>query len=888
MEKIFVYNSESGKVTGTQVREPQGDETPFRLINDLQLSDDWTKKRYFRCHGGKHTIVTFTDSKENVIVCGFGFGDDIESFKDTARSYGYNVVNERLNESDAPANIVTQDGKIDTLEKASDAVPGFKRKDGTEITINDGTHYWNLKWVGDHNGHAEEINERLHPVAYMNDSAKMRNKIVEYIGDKGKSMCGVDDINEFMGNMSKDESIGKSPAEGYLKRNKQIFELVSRGGKDSVRLTGIGKKIYEKYKVVEYKKQLSELGSVIEQLNTDWVYKGKLKECRTGYIVEFDKDIPEDVLNEYCRDIEENYPGIPSKPKPNTRVGGIAFNPPMFNGQDAPPGVGDMPAGAGGPGAGDSGSAGPVGEKKKDGLAQKFFDWFKKNFKVSDTLAEYTDEYGAGSDYWAEQADKEMGKYIDRYVRENKIDEEALMKDLDDSEIDIEVGFFIHDQCELDDVNEDGTGEYGVRYRYVNKKLEIQNKEKFFKTADARQKFLDKLENDGNLESITSWANPKSDDHVNEDNNENKESGLMVFGKTQIDNNRIGDAIAKSDFHAEWNHEGFWFFKEEESAYDYLESALEKIFAENEINARFEGIFNEKKLIRKPGPTQDDKLKKIVAERNFIKDLVAERFKSAEGVGVDTEFKEISLMVDDSEFQSKQKNWTTDFVNFKFETWDKSMLELKFSYTINKPLPIDEGEDSDYGVPIKTTRDSGVDSTFYPKGIISMSYGGKTIDVKKVRDGYKIIGGNHQFAIKHRDSSGYFMVDIKREMLYPTVKDDGSHRPEGLDFKGVDESNDKTYCTEISHFNLTGEYHPLKDGKERYDGSFTIKLMMGKLKWDIKPDWVKSMKPAFANYTDEIVFAGFAHNEITFQYIYKKDIPDIWDIAVKEFKKYLD
>ena len=75
--------------------------------------------------------------------------------------------------------------------------------------------------------------------------------------------------------------------------------------------------------------------------------------------------------------------------------------------------------------------------------------------------------------------------------------------------------------------------------------------------------------------------------------NKSGESGIMVFGRTPIDNNAIGEFIEEEDYYAEWNREGFWFFPEQEDLYDGLEKALDREFAERGINARFEGIFME-------------------------------------------------------------------------------------------------------------------------------------------------------------------------------------------------------------------------------------------------------------------------------------------------------
>jgi hypothetical protein len=68
----------------------------------------------------------------------------------------------------------------------------------------------------------------------------------------------------------------------------------------------------------------------------------------------------------------------------------------------------------------------------------------------------------------------------------------------------------------------------------------------------------------------------------------------MVIGRTQIDNNAIGDVLDELELHGEWNtREGYWILPEDEENYDSLEEMLEQEFATRGINARFEGIFSE-------------------------------------------------------------------------------------------------------------------------------------------------------------------------------------------------------------------------------------------------------------------------------------------------------
>lgn len=70
------------------------------------------------------------------------------------------------------------------------------------------------------------------------------------------------------------------------------------------------------------------------------------------------------------------------------------------------------------------------------------------------------------------------------------------------------------------------------------------------------------------------------------------ETGLIVQGVTDEDNSKIGKWLkGVTDYHAEWNREGYWFFEEKESSYDELELALDENFYSLNIDARYEGVF---------------------------------------------------------------------------------------------------------------------------------------------------------------------------------------------------------------------------------------------------------------------------------------------------------
>lgn len=69
-------------------------------------------------------------------------------------------------------------------------------------------------------------------------------------------------------------------------------------------------------------------------------------------------------------------------------------------------------------------------------------------------------------------------------------------------------------------------------------------------------------------------------------------TGLVVVGRTTLDNNAIQDMLDETYYYGVWNgREGYWFFKEEEENFDTLEMELEREFGKRGIDARFEGQY---------------------------------------------------------------------------------------------------------------------------------------------------------------------------------------------------------------------------------------------------------------------------------------------------------
>jgi hypothetical protein len=115
-------------------------------------------------------------------------------------------------------------------------------------------------------------------------------------------------------------------------------------------------------------------------------------------------------------------------------------------------------------------------------------------------------------------------------------------------------------------------------------------------------------------------------------------TGLIVVGKSQIDNNAIADMLDETDFYGVWNsREGYWFFPEDEETLDSLEYYLDEEFSKRGINARFEGQFNEsiEEILYNPNEIHGEyeigdivkyngeeyKITRIIDDRIYIKNL---------------------------------------------------------------------------------------------------------------------------------------------------------------------------------------------------------------------------------------------------------------------------
>lgn len=71
-----------------------------------------------------------------------------------------------------------------------------------------------------------------------------------------------------------------------------------------------------------------------------------------------------------------------------------------------------------------------------------------------------------------------------------------------------------------------------------------------------------------------------------------KKTGLIVTGRTPLDNNEIQKMIDSTDLYGVFNAmENYFFFTEDEENYDALEEQLHEEFSIRDINAQIEGVF---------------------------------------------------------------------------------------------------------------------------------------------------------------------------------------------------------------------------------------------------------------------------------------------------------
>lgn len=71
-----------------------------------------------------------------------------------------------------------------------------------------------------------------------------------------------------------------------------------------------------------------------------------------------------------------------------------------------------------------------------------------------------------------------------------------------------------------------------------------------------------------------------------------KKTGLIVTGRTPLDNNAIQNMIDSTDFFGVFDAmENYFFFPEEEDLYDSLEEKLNEEFSLRDIHAQIEGVF---------------------------------------------------------------------------------------------------------------------------------------------------------------------------------------------------------------------------------------------------------------------------------------------------------
>ena len=83
-----------------------------------------------------------------------------------------------------------------------------------------------------------------HPAVKVNPEAEMRNKIVEFVGAKALHRAKRSELKEYMASLDKDETVGRVPHEGWLRKNSHLIKSVKVGNERYCKLTRAGRNTY--------------------------------------------------------------------------------------------------------------------------------------------------------------------------------------------------------------------------------------------------------------------------------------------------------------------------------------------------------------------------------------------------------------------------------------------------------------------------------------------------------------------------------------------------------------------------------------------------------------------------------------------------------------------
>ena len=85
------------------------------------------------------------------------------------------------------------------------------------------------------------------------------------------------------------------------------------------------------------------------------------------------------------------------------------------------------------------------------------------------------------------------------------------------------------------------------------------------------------------------------------------------------------------------------------------------------------------------GDKKDEEvLTKSKSEMALVSSQIPPLFGTAETIAVDPEFKEVSFYVDQSEYDTKKRDFETPVARFKFEKGDSGTMALYFTYDIKQ------------------------------------------------------------------------------------------------------------------------------------------------------------------------------------------------------------
>lgn len=201
----------------------------------------------------RNLVVFFFSSqlKEIATILGVNESQLATLLNDTAAELSY-IFDETINET---SNKTMEFNKLPTIEELHEAkMTRVKRSHGEN-----------------------------HPAIKADIDAKMRNKVIEFMGSHNKGRVSKEELDEFFNQMNEDDTPINAPSKSWVYKNSKLIERKKVKGGKCYELTRAGKNLYERLKAAAEKTNESKLNESGELSDENIIAKyNALKKATPG------------------------------------------------------------------------------------------------------------------------------------------------------------------------------------------------------------------------------------------------------------------------------------------------------------------------------------------------------------------------------------------------------------------------------------------------------------------------------------------------------------------------------------------------------------------------------------------------------------------------------